>query len=166
MLNYGAAAQTYFGYDAQNLANAELTAQEQGYATKEVKLNNKLMAGTNYAASQLNLASSIQLRVKFNNIDASMNAVVTFTNHTGNKVEAQIPGSEFLGNGTVVVVDEIVAADYAQDVTIVVYDAAGNKVAEAVDSVASYLARKSGASAAIFDAVAKYTASAYAYLHQ
>ena len=168
MLNYGAAAQTYFGYDAQNLANAELTAEEQGYATKEVKLENKLVAGKNYNASQLNLASSIQLRVKFDNIDASMKAVVSFTNHTGREIEVEVAGSEFIGNGTVVVVDEIVAADYAQDVTIVVYDAAGNKVAEAVDSVASYIARMSDKSAtpAIYDAVAKYDAAAYAYLHK
>ena len=62
-------------------------------------------------------------------------------------------------------VDEVVAADYAQDVTITVYNANGEEVANTIDSVASYLARMTGGKA-IYDAVAKYTASAYAYLHR
>ena len=164
MLNYGAAAQTYFGYDAENLVNADLTEEEKAYGTETVELENKLVAGENYAASQLNLASSIQLRVKFNNINSSMKAVVKFTNHMGREIEVEVPGSEFMYSGTVVVVDEIVAADYAQDVTITVYNANGEVVANAVDSVASYIARMS-AGDAIYEAVAKYCASAYAYLH-
>ena len=168
MLNYGAAAQTYFGYDAANLANADLTAAEQAYATKTVKLENKKIDGPNYFASQLILANSIQLRVKFNNINSSMKAVATFTNHTGKKIKTEIDGSEFLTSGTVVVIDEVVAADYAQDVTITVYDANGNAVASVVDSVASYIARQMAKPnpAIIYDAVAKYCASAHAYLHK
>jgi hypothetical protein len=166
MLNYGAAAQTYFEYDAKNLSNADLTAAEQAYATKEVKLENNLKKGDNYVASQLNLASSIQLRAKFDNIDASMYAIVSFTNHVGRKIEVKVDGSKFL-QGNVVVVDAVVAADYEQDVTITVYNAEGKAVASVVDSVASYIARMSGEDApVIYDAVAKYTASAYAYLHQ
>ena len=164
MLNYGAAAQTYFKYDAENLVNADLTDEEKAFGTESVNLENKLVAGTNYGASQLNLASSIQLRVKFNNINSSMKAVVKFTNHTGREIEVEVPGSEFMYSGTVVVVDEIVAADYAQDVTITVYNENGEAVANAVDSVASYIARMTNGNA-IYDAVAKYTASAYAYLH-
>ena len=83
----------------------------------------------------------------------------------GREIEVEVPGSEFMYSGTVVVVDEIVAADYAQDVTVTVYNANGEEVANAVDSVASYIARMS-AGDAIYDAVAKYTASAYAYLHK
>ena len=165
MLNYGAAAQSYFGYDAENLANAELTAADQAYATKDLALAGKAVVGTNYVASQLNLASSIQLRVKFENIDSSMYAVVKFTNHVGREVEVKVDGSEFLYNGSVVVVNEIVAADYAQDVTITVYNANGEAVATAVDSVANYIGRMSNFDA-IYDAVAKYCAAAYAYLHK
>ena len=162
MLNYGAAAQTYFDYDVENLANAGV---DQTYATKAVKLENRLVKGTNYNASQLNLASSIQLRLNFKNIDSSMYAVVRFTNHMGKEIEVKVDGSEFMHNGATVVVDDVVAADYAQDVTVTVYNAAGEEVANAVDSVASYIARMTKGNA-IYDAVAKYTASAYAYLHQ
>ena len=165
LLNYGAAAQTYFGYDAEDLVTKELTETEKGYGTKEVKLENNLVKGPGYAASQLNLASSIQLRVKFNGIDSSMYAIVKFTNHTGREVEARVEGSTFLYSGTVVVVDQVVAADYNRDVTITVYDADGNAVASAVESVASYIARMSGG-AEIYNAVAKYCAAAHAYLHR
>ena len=68
----------------------------------------------------------------------------------------------------IVVVDEVVAADFKQDLTITVYDANGKAVASAVESVASYLARQidKGNAPVIYDAVAKYCAAAYAYLHK
>ena len=168
MLNYGSAAQTYFKYDAANLSNGDLTETERGYATKSVNLENNLVKGEGYAASQLDLGSSILLRVKFNGIDDSMYAVVKFTNHNGREIEERVEGSEFLYSGTVVVIDQVVAADFDRDVTVKVYDAAGNEVANAVESVASYLARQleKPNALAIYDAVAKYCASAYAYLHK
>ena len=36
MLNYGAAAQNYFDYNTSNLANADLTPEQQAYATKDL----------------------------------------------------------------------------------------------------------------------------------
>ena len=168
MLNYGAAAQTYFGYDASNLVTSRLTATEKGYGTKSVNLENNLVKGPGYSASQLNLASSIQLRIRFGNIDSSMYALIKFTNHMGREVEVRVDGSQFLYSGTVVVIDAVVAADYNRDVTVTVYNAQGNAVANAVESVASYLARQSDKdnSPVIYDAVAKYCAAAYAYLHK
>ena len=168
MLNYGAAAQTYFKYDAANLVTDVLTETEKGYGTQSVKLENNLVKGPGYGASQLNLASSIQLRVKFNGIDSSMYAIVKFTNHNGREIEERIEGSEFISGGTVVVIDDVVAADYDRDVTITVYDAGGTEVANAVESVASYLARQleKPNPLAIYDAVAKYCAAAYGYLHK
>ena len=165
MLNYGAAAQTYFKYHADELANAELTAAEKEYGTKTVNLVNNRVPGPGYVASQLNLASSIQLRLKFNGIDASMYAVASFTNHMGNQKNVTIPGSEFISGGTVVVINDVVAADYDKDVTITVYDVQGNAVASAVEGVASYIARMTGGSE-IYEAVAKYCAAAYGYLHR
>ena len=167
MLNYGAAAQTYFGYAAGDLVTAELTETEKGYGTKEVMLENNLVKGTGYVASQLDLGSSILLRVKFNGINASMHAVVSFTNHTGAQKEITIPGDQFISGGTVVVINQVVAADYNQDVTIKVYNG-DEEVANATESVASYLARQLAKDnpLAIYDAVAKYCAAAYAYLHK
>ena len=133
-----------------------------------MKLENNLVKGTGYVASQLDLGSSILLRVKFNGIDSTMRAEISFTSHTGAKKTVTIPGSEFISGGTVVVIDDVVAADYNQDVTIKVYDANGTEVASAVESVASYLARQMEKPnpLAIYDAVAKYCAAAYGYLHK
>ena len=64
-----------------------------------------------------------------------------------------------------VVVKTIVAADYKQDVTVTVYNANGEAVATAVDSMASYISRMSSGNA-IYDAVAKYCAAAHDYLHR
>ena len=165
MLNYGAAAQSYFGYDVENLVTEELTETEKGYGTKTVQLKNKLDKGKGYVASQLNLASSIQLRVKFDGIDDSMYALIMFTNHNGREVIEIIEGSEFMYDGTVVVIDQVAAADYNRDVTIWVCNADGNAVAYATESVASYIARMTGG-AEIYSAVAKYCAAAYGYLHK
>ena len=165
MLNYGAAAQVYFKYDVENLANAELTEEEKAYGLETVKLENNRVADENYEGSQLNLVNSIQLRMQFKNIDSSMYAISSFTNHLGKKVETRIDGSEFIHEGRMVVVKTIVAADYKQDVTVTVYSAEGEAVATAVDSVASYIARMSSGNA-IYDAVAKFTAAAHAYLHR
>ena len=165
MLNYGAAAQTYFKYDAENLVTGDLTETEKSYGTKTLNLVNNREMGTNYVASQLNLVNSIQLRLLFKNIDSSMYAVVKFTDYIGRNVEDRVEGSEFINNGTVVVVDQVVAADYGQDVTVTIYDANGNAVANVVESVASYIARMTNGNA-IYDAVAKYCAAAYAYLNQ
>ena len=167
MLNYGAAAQTYFGYAADDLVTAELTETEKGYGTKEVMLENNLMKGTGYVASQLDLGSSILLRVKFNGINSSMRAEVSFTSHTGAEKKVEISGDQFISGGTVVVINQVVAADYNQNVTIKVYD--GNEeVANATESVASYLSRQLAKDnpLAIYDAVAKYCAAAYGYLHK
>ena len=165
MLNYGAAAQKYFNYDAEDLVNGDLTETEKSYGTKSLNLENNRVPGPNYVASQLNLVNSIQLRLKFNNINSSMYAIVEFTDYIGRPVTDRVEGSEFLGDGTVVVVDQVVAADYDSDVTVTIYDANDNTVASVVESVASYIARMSNGNA-IYDAVAKYCAAAYAYLNK
>ena len=131
------------------------------------QLENNQVKGTGYVASQLDLGSSILLRVKFNGIDSSMYAVVKFTNHNGREIEERVEGSEFMYSGTVVVINQVVAADYNQDVTIKVYNG-DEEVANATESVASYLARQLAKDnpLAIYDAVAKYCAAAYGYLHK
>ena len=57
---------------------------------------------------------------------------------------------------------------YNRDVTVTVYNSQGKEAAKAVESVASYLSRQTDKADApvIYDVVAKYCASAYAYLHK
>jgi hypothetical protein len=57
-----------------------------------------------------------------------------------------------------------VVADGGQLVTVAVYDGEGNAVASASDSIDSYAARQMGKDA-LYEMVAKFTASTYAYFH-
>ena len=164
MLNYGAAAQTYFKYNEGDLANNKLSAEQKAWATKSVELKNNQVKGEGYVASALQLQDYIKLNLKFNNIDSTMKAVIRFTNHYGVEKEYTIAGSEFEG-GNVVTIDQLVAADFRQLVTVEVKDAAGKTVANAVESVESYLARASQGNDPLYTAVAKYTAAAYSNFH-
>ena len=167
MLNYGAAAQTFFGYNTDDLANNQLSETQQAYATQSISCVDQRVKGDNYYGSTLTLKDRILLSVYFKNITTDMYAVVTFTDHKGNDHETRVEGSAFTEyNSTVygVVVDDLVVADGDQLVTVTVYDANGNAVASASDTVNSYAARMMDGDP-MFEAVAKFTTSAYAYFH-
>jgi hypothetical protein len=166
MLNYGAAAQTFFGYNTDDLANNQLSAAQQAYATQDVNCTDQRVKGTNYYGSSLVLKDRILLTMYFKNITIDMYAVIRFTDHKGNAHQVRVEGSEFVKNGANygVVVDELVVADGDQLVTVTVYNANGKEVASASDTVNSYAVRMMG-SDALFEAVAKFTTSAYAYFH-
>ena len=166
MLNYGAAAQTYFGYNTDDLANNQLTEEQQSYASDEVELTNNLVKGQNYSATRLALEDSIELKVRFDNVDASMYAIVTFQDHYGANHSFRIEGSEFQTNGTVVAIDEIVTADYKQMVKVQVFNADNDLVAEAEESVESYLARAVTGGNVLYEMIAKFTYAAYEYFHE
>ena len=167
MLNYGAAAQNFFEYNMDDLANNQLTDAQKAYATDSVSCTDQSVKGQNYYGSTLTLKDRIILTMYFQNITTDMYAVVSFTDHKGAAHETRIQGSDFVKyNDTVygVVVDGLVVADGDQLVTVTVYDAEGNVVGSASDSVNSYAARQMGKDA-LYEMVAKFTASAYAYFH-
>ena len=80
--------------------------------------------------------------------------------------EVTVNGADFTKNGSfyVVTVDALVVADGRQAVTCVIYDANGNEVANATDSLESYTARKNGTED-IFVKMMQYSDSAYTYFH-
>ena len=167
MLNYGAAAQNFFGYNTDALANNQLTDAQKAYATESVSVNDQSIAGEGYYGSSLTLKDRILLTMYFENVTTDMYAVVSFTDHKGAAHEIRVDGSNFSKfNATTygVVVDELVVADADQMVTVTVYDAQGNVVATAGDTVNSYAARQMGKDA-LYEMVAKFTASTYAYFH-
>ena len=166
MLNYGAAAQEYFSYGADDLANSQLSDEQQGYASTPVACTDTRTGSGAFKASTVVLKSNIQMMFAFTGIDTSHYAVVTFSNHRDTAKEITVSGSEFGANGTflTVTVDALVVADGRQDVTCVVYDADGNEVASVTDSLASYTARNNGADA-LFTKMMQYSDSAYSYFH-
>ena len=166
MLNYGAAAQNFFGYNTDDLANNQLLASQQDYATKSVNCVDQRVKGTNYYGSSLTLKSKIMMTMYFQNITRDMYAMITFTDHRGNDHEIRVDGSDFKKNGANlgVVIDDLVVADGDKLVTVTVYDANGNQVAYATDTVNSYAVRMVEGDM-LYEMVMKFTTSAYAYFH-
>lgn len=168
MLNYGAAAQTYFGYRDTYLVNECLTEEQQAYASQSVTCTDQRVQGENYFGSTLVLENRIQLTMYFRNITADMYAVVIYTDHDGNEQEFTINGNNFAqynANIYGVTVDTLAVADGDQLVTVTVYDADGNAVASASDTVNGYLSRMMSGDV-LFEAIAAFTHSAYEYFHQ
>jgi transglutaminase-like putative cysteine protease len=165
MLNYGAAAQEYFHYDEENLANAAI-ADYQQYATQTVDAEDIRVMGDNYVGSTLTLESQIVLTMYFRNVTRDMTAQVSYLDHYGNEKSYTVAGSEFIANGSYmgVAVDTLVVADSGQSVTCVVYDANGIEIGRATDSVESYAARMSTLDAVV-EKILKFSASSYAYFH-
>jgi hypothetical protein len=167
MLNYGAAAQNYFGYNMDDLANNQLSDTQKAYATQNTDSADQRVKGTNYYGSTLTLKTRIMLTMYFTNITPDMYAVVSFTDHKGNVHENRVEGDVFAQYNTSVygvVVDDLVVADGDQLVTVRVYDANDNLVANASDTINSYAVRQGG-SDPLYEMVEKFTASAYEYFH-
>jgi len=163
MLNYGAAAQDYFGYNTADLANNQLSDAQKALATKEAKATNSRVSNENYLGTNLRLESRIQLRMAFKDITDDMYAVIEFTSHTGSKVSWTVPASQ-MEQDVVVCVDQMVVADGRVPVTVTVYNADGTVHATATDSMESYIARMSSQHA-VYEMILKFSDSAYNYFH-
>jgi hypothetical protein len=162
MLNYGAAAQEYFGYGADDLANSGLSEEHRALASQDAPISDSRVKGTNYLATQLMLENNIRMRMAFKNVDESMTAKVSYTDHYGKEVTHEVPVTVENGMG-VVTIDTLVVADSRCPVTVKIYD--GEKlVAEATDSVESYVARMEGKDG-LFRQLMRFSDSAYACFH-
>ena len=169
MLNYGAAAQVYFGYDAENLVNATLTAEQASWASAAVQIANYRQIGGCYVGSNLSLEEEIYLQVAFNAVcEEGMYAVVSFTDHYGKPVEKTV-AVEASGSFTVVRVEGMAIADYRGLVTCKLYSAAGAELGSVTDSIESYACRmaidlqKNGVD--LGDVIMKLGASSYEFFH-
>jgi predicted SnoaL-like aldol condensation-catalyzing enzyme len=166
MLNYGAAAQLHFGYDTDNLANSRLTDAQKAYATESVVMNDYREKGDNYYGSNLELGNEIVLGLYFKNVDETMYAMITYTDHYGKAQSVRVEGSDFLKSGALyrIPVKSLVIADARKNVTCTVYAADGTVVGSCVDSVESYIARMSE-TGALYEAIMKFADSAYKHFH-
>ena len=140
MLNYGAAAQTFFKYNEADLANNELTEAQKALATAEVSCTDGRVKGENYYGSNLSLDDRILLNLYFKDCTDGMTAKISYTDYNGVEKTFDAAMERYSGSIYKVVVDQIVLADASCPVTVTVYD--GETVhGTATDSVESYVAR-------------------------
>ncbi len=170
LVNYGAAAQVYFGYDETNLANSWLTDAQKLYATETpTDFADRRVQGANYLGTALNLESRTMLSFLFANVTSDMYAEISYTDHRGNQKSDTIQGSAFRQEGAnkIIDVNTLALAEYASMVTVVIYDADGNEVARAQDSIDSYLARIMilQPNEPLYAETAKAMVGAYQYFH-
>ncbi len=173
-MNYGAAAQVYFGYNTENLANAALTDEQKALATQSIEISSSRIMTEKCFGSGLTLESNIILNVFFKDIENTegMYATVFYTNHYGENIDITVYADSFINLGNIfgaenlyaVPVNTLVAADASQPVTVIMYNANNTVYGRCTDSVEGYCARMTTGDD-LFTAVMKFTTSAYAMFH-
>lgn len=175
MLNYGAAAQTKFGYRTDNLANSQLTEAQKALAsTYSPGDSTPINTGCNiiYMAN-VKLESNIQFMIGLQNVTDSMTAHIAFTDHYGKEKDVEVPLSSFSKDKTtepityVYTFDKTVIADARQPITITIKNSEGATVATITDSIANYAARAEDTSEykKLYECIVKFADSAHAFLH-
>lgn len=158
MLNYGAAAQTAFNYDVNNLVNADLNKAVAEVTGTNVSANNDR---DYWNGAELRLEGAITFKAFFKSdkVTQDMSAEVTFTNYKGTATTTYtVAGSDFGkdANDTdwYVPVTGLVIADTDTVITITIKNADGTEVVTVTDSIASYVIRYNALSNADADYVA------------
>ena len=179
MLNYGAAAQVYFGYDTEHLVNADLTAEELALGTQEVPSVVSTSGKTGSGPITI-LAASVSLPSK-----VTLNMIFSAKSYTGdtskltykvtdvatNTVVAEGPMELQSGTNYKCLYDDVGAKRMRSNITIGVYDENGVLVSqEQTWSVESYIAgvlakdTTPAATRNLLECMIKYGDSAAAYL--
>ena len=165
MLNYGAEAQNYFGYNKSDLANSKLTTEQKKLATASVTCTNNQVKDKNFVGSNLTLENRILLNLMFKGTDTvGMYAEITYTDYTGKVRSYTVDAENFGSYGSYIkiTVDQIVLADAFCTVTVTLYNADNTVYGVGSDSVESYVAR--AGNAALYETIVKFAYSAKAYL--
>lgn len=169
MLNYGAGAQTYWGYNTDELANeddittnSKIAAYMQ-YATQgEIETNNNLVKGPNLKAVSVSAKNKLMLTFYFENITEDMTATYSYTNHRGEEITKTAENFVSYGNWLGVDVEGLSIADGRQLVTCTVKEG-DNVIASGSDSVEGYIDRNSDNE--VLKLLMKFIDSAYNYFH-
>ena len=173
LLNYGAEAQLFFGYDTEHLANAELTYHDQLDASKDYLVEDHLKCSEGRAGTAITLKSRLSLDMYFKNSFlgddfAEIYAIVQYTDHYGKPVEYRVEGTDFVlesDSRSYVQVAGLAIADYKQLVNCTIYDRDGNVLAWATDSIEGYIARMDREIPDIVIALAKVANTAWYCFH-
>ena len=172
MLNYGAAAQQYFHYREDDLANAQVTSAQQTFATADIAstdIVNAQSKGTGYGGSCLELTNQIKLKIAIqkSKVKTVAYAVISYTSPYGGAYSKTIQPGEFESNGNywVFTAPELSVADSRTVVKCVIYDSTGKAISTSTDSMESYASRMkpTGNEWDIYKTILKFSRSAIAY---
>ena len=185
MLNYGAAAQTYFNYNTGHLVNSSLTAAQKKLGTSASSLNITSDASetkisspkAQFSGKNLLLGNNVAI-VYYMTFDSSVNKnnvtlKLTYTTVKGETITKTVPFKDFINgdyaNEYRFDFTEVQAKDSCQPVTAVLYEGSkqiSNKITYSVQTYAYNKLKKSTTSAelkAIINALMVYCKSAKNY---
>ncbi len=163
MLNYGAAAQTYFGYNTDDFANVGAeTFQEYASPSGSYTLDKEGCTSSGSAVgASVTFAETLELNFYFENVTKDMYAEYSYTTHLGTKIEKTVYHDSFIsGYGYTGVVVPVAIADTATLVTVTLFNSNGSEAGKATYAVKAYLKDNITKPDAIFDALAKFATSA------
>ncbi len=182
MLNYGASAQIYFGYNTDNLVNADLTADQQAYATKEMKAVSNADDSiilkdpkVELIGRSLSLEDRVEINFYFDLKDYHADdvyAVITYIDCNGNKEKIIVDGKDFSGtdNRAKITLSSLNAREMRTQIEIEIYDAhTDNQISHSyLYSIQQYVASALGKNIdanihAMLEAMIKFGDSAEAY---
>lgn len=186
LLNYGTAAQTYWHYNTANLANANLTAEQQMLATQTTPTLESCKALTKHDGATVHFKSaSLSLKEKvtinyyldltdYNGAVNDLQVVISYADADGSLKTATIDGSALsYRNGSYVASFSALNAIQMRTVcTAEVYDkTTGERISDTVTySIESYAASKSNDADALLvelvNAMMKYGDAANAFFNQ
>ena len=174
MLNYGAAAQEYFDYGTDAgiiLANKDLTATS-GTTFSSEKARSFTTGEDLFVGSNIRFQCNLTMLFAVKADSGATRGVITFTNHNGDSKEAsdEVSVSQTIGTTEAVYFEfgEMVVADLNCDINIKIYDAEGNVIVDATDSMAAYVNRivansQDANMVALANAFALFGTSAYTF---
>ena len=179
MLNYGAAAQTQFNYNKEDLANNELTASQKAYGSPDdVTASDLRVKGTGYSTTTLSLENNLVMNLVFfkdalgGNVQ-DLTATITYTHHYApNNVQTlTITGSEFKSykNSStgrerfLIEIDCLDFPDGDQLVTCEIRNSAGEVLSTTTETVNGFLSRNVTPTVPVYLEALKFTTSAYQY---
>lgn len=177
MLYYGAAAQSFFGYNSEVLATEEPTglksdflgvlADNLQYATSDVKtLASSQIKGSNFAGVTVSATNKLMFTFYFNISDPTgMEATVTYTDHNGKPQSRTVLGEDFYKRSTGLYGVDVLNMSIVDGRQLMNCKVSlnGNEIARASDSVEGYAARKTDGNNDIFEQMMKFVDSACAY---
>ena len=185
-LNYGAAAQTYFGYNTTDLANNGLTEEQLALGTADRELvsaralTDSSSTRAKFSSANLEFESKITI-IAITNINGetytankdTWYAVAKYTNYLGEEITLTIPFSDArigvdASGRTYINVNELAANEMSTPVEFTVYDGDGAAVTNTLTySIETYAAGKVNGTnanlAALVKAMMKFGDSARVY---